>query len=131
MIKKVIKILLLSCLLFTISCATTASKLTEVPLKSSKNKVNAILGSPEAVILSKINSNGQALEVLSYRLYQYEGAIEGLSPYYNMYALFFIDNELFKIMEVQQNARLTEAASLDIIDSINPVKKQKIEITIE
>ena len=102
------------------SCATTASSLTEVQLGSTKAEVREVLGAPESLALAFVDDRGRTVEVLNYRLYQYRGAIEGLSPYYNIYSLLFLDDVLVAIQETGENTRLSEDAALEILDRMAP-----------
>lgn len=97
------------------SCATTSSRLTDVSLKTSKAQVRSVIGAPESVTLAFIDNEGNIVEVLDYRLYQYSGAIEGLSPYYNIYSFIFVNDSLVKWIKTQENARLTEQMALELI----------------
>jgi len=120
-VKKYLVFLFIIALIFvTFSCATTARSLYKVSLKMSKAEVVHVIGQPESVALSQIDGENNAIEVLEYRLYQYAGAIDGLSPYYNIYALVFVNNELIQIVKIQENARLTEQMAWNIVTSINP-----------
>ena len=77
-----------------LQCATSAKSLTKISLGMIKGEVISALGEPTAARGSITNKYDQVVEVWEYRLYQYEGAIEGLSPYYNLYWLYFVDNKL-------------------------------------
>ena len=97
------------------ACATTGASLTDISLNMSKAEVTEVLGAPESVVLSFIDGNSNAIEVYEYRLYQYRGAIEGLSPYYNLYSLIFVNGLLSKFQQTSANARLTEEMALQIL----------------
>ena len=108
-------ILILGTMLVVSSCATTSSRLTDISLKMTKSEVRSIIGPPESVAVAFTDDKGEAVEVLEYRLYQYSGAIEGLSPYFNIYSLVFVNDSLVKWMKTQENARLTEQMALEIV----------------
>lgn len=104
----------LSCL-FIFSCATTATKLTEIDPGMTQEQVRSILGNPESVSLAFKDHSGANIKVLDYRLYQYSGAIDGLSPYFDIYSFIFIDNELVKWVKSKPGTRLSEDAALRLI----------------
>jgi hypothetical protein len=60
----------------------------------SKEQVIDQIGEPNAVRGAIRNRFGQVVEVWEYQLYQYAGAIRGLSPYYKTYWLYFVDGVL-------------------------------------
>jgi hypothetical protein len=107
--------LLFSLVMLASSCATTGARLTDVGLKMSKAEVRSVLGAPESVALAFMDEQGRSVEVLEWRLYQYAGAIDGLSPYYNMYSFLFLDDSLIRYVKTHENARLTEEMALEII----------------
>jgi len=74
----------------------------------SKAEVKSVLGNPEYISLAFVDPDGHAIEVLDYRLYQYYGAIDGLSPYYDVYSFFFKDDSLVRWKKSKENARLSE-----------------------
>lgn len=108
-------IFLLSALLLAASCATTSSRLTDVSLKMTKEQVRRVLGPPESVSLAFSADDGSTVEVLDWRLYQYSGAIDGISPYYNIYSFVFVNDSLVRWVKTQENARLTEQMALEIV----------------
>lgn len=110
------------------SCATTSSRLTDVSLKMSKVEARRILGPPESVSLAFSDDQGRAIEVLDWRLYQYSGAIDGLSPYYNIYSFVFVDDSLVRWMKTQENARLTEQMALEIVRGSRVAPQNEIQI---
>lgn len=79
-----------------ISCATTSKVLYRLSNGDSKSSVVSSIGEPNAVRGSIKNMYGQIIDVWEYRLYMYEGAIEGFSPYYNLYWLYFVDGKLYQ-----------------------------------
>jgi len=78
------------------SCATSAKVLYRLSIGDNKATVVASIGEPNAVRGSIKNNYGQIIDVWEYRLYMYEGAIEGLSPYYNLYWLYFVEGKLYQ-----------------------------------
>lgn len=94
MIRKLKLILLLPLFSLLFSCGTTSSVLEDISLKMTKKEVKDELGSPDAVRGSIINKYKQTIEVWEYRLYRYKGAIPGVSPYYDLYWLYFADGIL-------------------------------------
>jgi hypothetical protein len=80
--------------LYFSGCGTTSKVLSRVSLDMTKPDVTDKIGEPDAVRGSIRNKYGQVVEVWEYRLYQYSGAIEGLSPYYDLYWLYFVDGKL-------------------------------------
>ncbi len=109
------KLIVFLTLSFLVGCATTGAKLSDVQLKMSKEEVKNQIGKPESISSAFLDEKGNTVEVLDYRLYQYSGAIEGLSPYYNIYSFIFVNNSLVSWVKTQENARLTEAAAMEII----------------
>ena len=75
-------------------CATTSRVLTRISLGMPKPEVVQKMGKPTSVRGSIRNKYDQVIEVWEYRLYQYSGAIEGLSPYYDLYWLYFVNDTL-------------------------------------
>jgi hypothetical protein len=81
-------------LLIMHGCATTSKVLLRISLSMTKSEVISKIGEPNSVRGSIRNKYGQVIEVWEYRFYQYSGAIEGLSPYYDLYWLYFVNDTL-------------------------------------
>jgi hypothetical protein len=60
----------------------------------SKSEVRQQIGEPSAVRGSIRNKHDEVVDVWEYHFYQYAGAIEGVSPYYDAYWLYFVNDEL-------------------------------------
>lgn len=75
-------------------CATTTKVLSRISLDMTKSEVVQKIGEPTSVRGSIKNKYDQIIEVWEYRLYQYPGAIEGLTPFYNLYWLYFVNDKL-------------------------------------
>jgi hypothetical protein len=87
----IIQLTILSSLL---GCGTTQQVLSRISLDMTKEEVTDKIGEPDAVRGSIRNKYGQVVDVWEYRLYQYSGAIPGMSSNYDMYWLYFVDNKL-------------------------------------
>ena len=88
-----LRITLLFLILFC-SCGPTQQVLSDISINMTKQEVKQQIGKPNTVRGSITNKYGQVVEVWEYRLYQYSGAVEGLSPYYDLYWLYFVDSKL-------------------------------------
>lgn len=86
--------LLVTMVLMLASCAPRQASLARVSLDMSKDQVIEQIGEPNAVRGAIRNRFGQVVEVWEYQLYQYAGAIRGLSPYHRTYWLYFVDGVL-------------------------------------
>jgi hypothetical protein len=107
-------------------CMPSASLLTNVSPKMSKQEVKRELGQPESVSSSFITDDGRAVEIWDYKLYQYKGAT-GLSPYFDIYGMVFVDGKLVSWKKTEKGARLSEDAALRLIG----VPKTKVEVEIK
>ncbi len=83
-----------------------------------KKSVVQELGDPESVSLAFRHKQNGVIEVLDFRLYQYAGAIDGLSPYFDIYSLIFVNNELATWKKGERGSRLSESAALHIVDNL-------------
>jgi hypothetical protein len=90
------KPILILIFLILAGCAPRATILSRISLDLTKAEVIQKLGEPQSVRGALKNENGQVLEVWEYRLHRYAGAIEGLSPYYDLYWLYFINDKLVR-----------------------------------
>jgi outer membrane protein assembly factor BamE (lipoprotein component of BamABCDE complex) len=105
-------LIILSLVLFSCSFMPTASNLMLIDLGMSKKQVMDEIGKPEALALSFKTEDGDYIQVLHYRIAQYDAAIDGVTPYYDIYGFFFKNNKLEKIEKLESNTRLTEEAAL-------------------
>ena len=92
--KKVLLTTAILVIAFILGCAATSQVLSRVSLGMTKAGVRNQIGEPTAVRGAIINKYGQCIDVWEYRLYRYSGAIEGLSPYFDLYWLYFVDDKL-------------------------------------
>jgi len=90
----ILAIFSISIILALNSCATTTKALYKLDIGDTKSEVISKIGEPTAVRGSIVNNYDQVIDVWEYRLYMYTAAIEGLSPYYNLYWLYFSNGEL-------------------------------------
>ena len=112
------RILFMSLISFIISsCAfmPTASDVMKIDLGMNKKQVIAEIGNPDSIALSFKTKEGDYIQVLHFRIAQYTAAIDGLTPYYDIYGFFFKNNQLEKIEKLNSNARLTEEAALRLM----------------
>ena len=75
------------------ACAPTASSLRKLSPAMTKAEVLMQLGEPLSTGVFR-GSDGSPFEVWNYRLYRYSGAIEGVSPFFDIYSLLFVRGEL-------------------------------------
>lgn len=108
------KILTLVIMFTLIGCTKPARMLVDTQIGMNKKEVKNILGYPEGVALSFKTPDGKLIEVWNYRLAQYEMATT-MSPYFDIYGLFFENGKLIKIKKIQDNARLSENGALKML----------------
>jgi len=108
------KILLTVIIIMFFGCVPPARILVDVDLGMSKKQIRAQIGNPEGIGLSFKAPDGTMIEVWHYRLAQYEMATS-MSPYFDIYGLFFENGELVKIEKLETNARLSERAALKML----------------
>jgi hypothetical protein len=76
------------------ACAPRATNLSRISLDMSKNEVRRQIGEPHVVRGSIRNKYSEVIDVWEYHFYRYAGAIEGVSPYYDPYWLYFVNDTL-------------------------------------
>ena len=118
------KLLLLFCLI-SYSCQPPARLLVDAELGMEKQDIKKLLGNPESLALSFKSPDGKHIEVWNYRLYQYEMAMS-ISPYFDIYSVFFEDGKVVKIEKTEKGTRLSEAAALKMLGL--PDSKVEVEI---
>ena len=87
------------------ACATRQNVLSRISLDMTKEQVIQNAGEPQVVRGAIRTRSGEVVEVWEYELYQYAGAMRGVSPYYRTYWLYFVDGTLFQWGEAGDWAR--------------------------
>lgn len=101
-------------LLLLCSCATSARNLTKLRIGMTKNQVVNQIGEPESVSSAFKTPDGKSVEVWDFRLSQYQMATT-LSPYFDIYSLVFVNEDLQSWSKSEKGARLSEKGALKLL----------------
>ena len=100
-----------------VTCQPTGSLLIQTNIGMSKSEIVDLLGKPTGVSLKFKTNDDKNIEVWNYRLYQYEMATS-LSPYFDIYNVFFEDDKVIKIQKTDIGTILSEEGAMRLLLSL-------------
>lgn len=85
--------------LFAAGCAPTVSQLGRLSPQLRPAEVQRRIGAPPRQVQQFVGRDGRNYTLWEYKLYLYSGAIEDVSPYFEVYTLVFVDDRLVQWMK--------------------------------